>query len=105
MTGASSQAPTHVPQTRVFDFDYANDARFATADPHAALLDLPDIFYAPRHGGHWVFRRFDVIQEILRDTELFTSQSITIPYSPDRPRFVPIELDPPYHAKYRAIVQ
>src|SRR5271163_2538514 len=73
--------PAHIPRELVFDFDYMDDARFKK-DLHAGVLSLveqaPPIFYTPRYGGHWVATTPQAIQDITRNTGLFSSRKGTI---------------------------
>ncbi len=103
------QIPSHVPADRVYDWDFNNDPGFGR-DPQAHLNDLAhiaprDIFYTPHNGGHWVFTGYEVIFEAMRDVELFTSTDARIPGDPDRTtKMIPVEIDPPLHARYRTIL-
>ncbi|HSV45800.1 MAG TPA: cytochrome P450, partial [Ramlibacter sp.] len=64
MTSATAPAdsiPAHVPASLVHDFDLYN-VPVDDGDYHAALKRLheagvPDIFWTPRNGGHWVATR------------------------------------------------
>lgn len=101
--------PAHVPKTLVFDFDFWN-LDTPTADPfeHYTRLEgagAPPIFWSQRHGGHWVFCRYDEIFEGYRDWEMFTSSPLGIPTRPGGPaKLIPNEIDPPDHQKMRAIL-
>ena len=55
--------PAHVPADRVVDFN-VHAPPGGTTDLHGAwkkLHDGPDIVWAPYHGGHWIFTRFEDI--------------------------------------------
>src|SRR5262249_46157127 len=64
------RVPSHVPSSLVHDFDlYAVEVE--GGDYHGALKRLhdpgiPDIFWTPRNGGHWVATRGDDIYEIFK---------------------------------------
>jgi len=111
--------PAHVRDDLVYDFDMYFDPGLWAA-PHARVRDLlsnaPPIFWTPRNGGHWMFLRHATNFKAARDTETFTSEFITRekldairkampPGSPHIPMAVPINLDPPQHARYRAPLQ
>jgi cytochrome P450 len=54
--------------------------------------------------GFWVFTRHDAVREIYGQPGLFSSESFT-PWDPDPVyRFVPTQIDPPEHVKYRQIL-
>ncbi len=101
---AEAPRPAHIPESLVFDFDYTGLA--AGGDIHAAYVavqaSMPDIFWTPRNGGHWVVTDAEDIVAILRDAQRFSNRHITLPPMPEgRPRLIPTELDPPVHAHYR----
>ena len=96
--------PDHVSPERVFDFDIYTDPR-VTSDLHAsyaqALKEAPDVFWTPRNGGHWMVRRYQMIHEIVNDYEYFSAREMAIPRVPDRPRMIPLNIDPPDNIPYR----
>jgi cytochrome P450 len=54
--------------------------------------------------GFWVFTRHDAVREMYGQPDLFSSESFT-PWDPDPVyRFVPTQIDPPEHVKYRQIL-
>ncbi len=100
-------APEHVPRRLVTDFDYQNipgheeDVHLAWSRVHA----FPDIFWTPRHGGHWVATRAEDIDVMQVDHRRFSLRSITIPPTPgDHVRLAPLEYDPPEHTPLRAVL-
>lgn len=67
---------------------------------------VPDIFWTPRHGGHWVVTRAEDIRAIIKDHEHFSSRSITVPKPPEtQPKMLPLQADPPHHTQYRDLVK
>ena len=104
-TPAASAVPSFVRPDLVVDFDIYSDPTLL-AQPHRGYLALhgktPDIFYTPRNGGHWVITRFDYMAQILRDPVHFSSRELTIPKSNSKYVMLPLNLDPPDHAAYRA---
>jgi cytochrome P450 len=109
VAAATPEIPAHVPTELVFDFDLYHPPG-AEIDFHAALKRLheplvPDIFWTPRNGGHWVLTRGDDIHQVFADSERFSNQNLTVPKSgaPPIPLF-PIFLDPPKHGIYRALI-
>ncbi|MBO9376231.1 cytochrome P450 [Sphingomonas histidinilytica] len=96
--------PEHVPAELVRDFDLY-DISGAAEDIQAAYRAIqqasPDIFWTPHNGGHWVATRGEDIVEMQRDYNRFSHQHIVLPPMPDAPRQIPLEMDPPEHARYR----
>ena len=111
--------PAHVPDSLVYDFDYFLDAALV-ANPHARILDLvkkaPPVFWTPRQGGHWMLLSHAANFKAARDWESFSNEVIpqTLikamlaampPGTPHFPQPIPINVDPPEHAKYRTPLQ
>jgi cytochrome P450 len=111
--------PDHVPPEAVYDFDIRLDPALL-ADPHERvrqlLRDAPRVFWTPRNGGRWVITGYEEVFQAARDPEHFSSTYMPreqlaalmgmLPKDMPRiPRSVPITLDPPEHAKYRAPLQ
>jgi cytochrome P450 len=54
--------------------------------------------------GYWIFTRYEQVRDIYQHPEIFSSESIT-PWEPDPVyRFVPTQIDPPEHSKYRQLL-
>ena len=54
--------------------------------------------------GFWMFTRYEQVRDMYQQPELFSSESIT-PWEPEPVyRFVPTQIDPPDHIKYRQIL-
>jgi cytochrome P450 len=54
--------------------------------------------------GYWVFTQYDAVRDIYKNPDIFSSDSIT-PWEPDPIyRFVPTQINPPAHIKYRRIL-
>lgn len=97
--------PDHVPPELVREFDFysipgsAEDIQAAYA---AFSQSAPDIFWTPCNGGHWVATRGEDIMEMQRDYTRFSHRQIVLPPMPEQaPRQIPLEMDPPEHARYR----
>ena len=103
--------PDHIPSELVFDFDIYNrgsDPRL-TENLHEGLLylhrELPDIFWSPRNGGHWVVTRAEDLAVVFSDIGHFTSVGGSqLPRRDDTPAVIPVMLDPPVHLPYRQIL-
>jgi cytochrome P450 len=107
MMASAPTVPDHVAEHQLFDFDIYADDRLKD-DLHAGFKSLhavtPDIFYTPRNGGHWVVTRFDLISHIMRDSEHFSNRQMDIPKTDTPFVMIPLNLDPPDHAPYRAVL-
>ncbi len=68
------------------------------------LREISPTFFNSHAQGYWVFTRYDEVREMYQHPEIFSSESI-IPWDPDPIyRFVPTQIDPPEHAKYRQLI-
>ena len=103
----TSQVPAHVPADRVFDFDMYADPE-VQVNCHAAYARLqrlaPPVFFTPRNGGHWMITRHDLMSEIVRDHEHFSTRVMHIPAVSDAPMLLPLTADPPQHTIWRQIL-
>lgn len=99
--------PDHVSPEQVFDFDIFFDEELVR-DAHSGYKRLhgaaPDIFFTPRNGGHWIVTRYDDQMQILRDVEHFSNRELDIPKSNSPHVMIPLNLDPPEHTRYRAVL-
>ena len=104
MDGDSSVGSAVRPQ---FDFDIYQDARLVD-DLHGGFkslhADAPDIFWTPRNAGHWVVTRYDLISQIMRDSVHFSNAQMNIPKTETPYVMIPLNLDPPDHTQYRAVL-
>lgn len=108
-----SAVPHHVPVHLVRNVDLRAEltAQGEKAYAWAATLhqSTPPIFWVPRLGflpGTWIPRRAEDMRRILQDPETFSSAGLT-PYPMllgESWRLTPLEVDPPAHAKYRALL-
>ena len=104
------QIPDHVPPELVHHVGITEAPEFL-ADPYAFFkklaADYPPVFYSVgSHGGSWHFLKHADAFRMLRDAEYFSNEGGTpFPRDPADPfKFIPIEIDPPDHRKYRAIL-
>jgi cytochrome P450 len=87
------------------------DRDFWRTEPAGAYWELADrlretspIFFNTRDNGYWVFTRDRAVRDIYKNPEVFSSESLW-PWDPEPSyRFVPTQVDPPEHIKYRRIV-
>lgn len=107
MSNPKAAVPAYVSSDQVLEFDIYNDSDME-ADLHGGLKKLhtlaPDIFWTPCNGGHWVVTRYDLMMQILRDFEHFSNRELVIPKSNSPYVMIPLNLDPPEHMPFRAIL-
>ena len=102
--------PDHVPPELVLPVQIAEGDEFLAA-PHAYMARLhewcPPVFYrtTPQAGGGcWTLIKHEDALFMLRHPELFHNRAATpFPREEDF-KFIPIEIDPPDHRKYRNIL-
>ncbi|MET0379530.1 MAG: cytochrome P450, partial [Spongiibacteraceae bacterium] len=101
--------PDYVPADRVYDFDIYNfpveNAEYQLALKKLTAPNIPEVFWTPRNGGHWLVTRSVEINKVLSDYAHFSSRTVVVP-KPDRPTppFKPLQIDPPDHVKFRNII-
>ncbi|TWC97609.1 MULTISPECIES: cytochrome P450 [unclassified Sphingobium] len=98
--------PDHVADAHVVDFDY-RDPMGIDEGVYAALSRLqkgPDIVWTPRNGGHWIVTRAEDIKWVQEHFETFSHEVFTIPRGSTPIIMPPLTVDPPNHARYRAVL-
>jgi cytochrome P450 len=106
-----SDIPAHVPPELVRPIGLTEGPEFLAA-PHAFMAGLhetqPRIFFSTgQHTrGAWMLTHYDDAYFVLRHPEIFTTAGATpFPRDPDNYfYFIPLEIDPPDHRKYRSIL-
>jgi cytochrome P450 len=99
--------PAHVPPELVVDFDYLHPAGIEEGDVYTAwhrLYDGPDIVWTPCNGGHWIVTRGEDVKFVQENFEVFSHEVFSIPRGSSPIRMPPLTVDPPLHARYRAIL-
>lgn len=102
--------PPHVPADHVVDFDYYHPAGSEDGgDVYAALKrlhapGLPDILWTPRHGGHWIVGRAEDVRWVRDEPVLLSRTELIIPRGMMNTLMPPVNVDPPYHARFRAVL-
>ncbi len=108
----SEQAPvpSHVPANLVLEFDAYRPMKGEKSYHEAFYREMadgaPDIFWSPYNGGHWIITKRKYLQEAFADYDRFTSEegaAVDGIQPPGRPKFVPIESDPPMQQVYRKL--
>ncbi|MDX2277886.1 MAG: cytochrome P450 [Hyphomonadaceae bacterium] len=102
--------PSHVPSGLVVNFDLfafdANDGECQLKMKEALQGEgVPDVFWTPCNGGHWVAARGQAVEKVLTTPETFSSRQFMVvkDMNPDPP-LVPLMLDPPEHTTYRNLL-
>lgn len=99
--------PPHVPDELVVDFDYFHPLGIEEADVYSAwhrLHEGPEIIWTPRNGGHWILTRAEDIRWVQETYDIFSHEVFTIPRGASAIRMPPLTVDPPLHARYRAVL-
>jgi cytochrome P450 len=107
MSFATVEKPAHVPAERVVDFNYIHPKGLEAGtvyDVIRALQDGPDIVWTPHNGGHWVVTRFEDVKWVQENYAIFSHEEFTIPREASRVKMPPLTVDPPLHARYRAVL-
>ena len=103
--------PSHVPPELVHAIGLTEGPEFLAA-PHAFMAKLhethPRIFFSPSEHTRnaWMLTKYEDCYFVLRHPEIFTTRGST-PFPRDPANyfdFIPLEIDPPLHRKYRAIL-
>ena len=104
------ERPDHVSPAKVvtydlFDFD-ADDGDCQRRIAEALQAPgVPDVFWTPCNTGHWVAARGEALRDVLTTPDLFSSsQFMVVKAMNPEPPLVPLMLDPPAHALYRALL-
>lgn len=107
--------PDHVPDALVYDFDFHFDPALKE-NAHERILQIaneaPEIFWTPRHGGHWIMRGHHAVYKAQRDPDSFSNspfdyeqvKAMNETLDDDHKMLLglPITVDPPIHTIYRA---
>lgn len=106
---ATRRIAEHVPANLVVDFDAYRPMKgehFYHEPFHHLQGKVPDIFWSPYNGGHWVITRRDYLAEAFADYGRFCSSqgaSVDKVRKPGEPRLAPIESDPPEQQTFRRL--
>ena len=107
---AALAVPPHVPRDLVRPFDFRTGLGDRPQETIGQLHDGPRIFYSPvhhhaEHGtGTWVLTHAADIRRVLQDAERFSSKDKTARAKGRGWGLIPLEIDPPDHGKYRALM-
>lgn len=107
----NADIPAHVPAELLRPIGLTEGPEFLAA-PHAFMAALhdthPPIFFSTsRHASNaWMLIKYEDVFFVLRHPEIFTTAGATpFPRDPnDYFYMIPLEIDPPHHRKYRAMI-
>lgn len=110
MTAATMERPAHVPADRVVDFDLydfpVQGTEYQRGMRDALAVVDGEVAWSPRNGGHWIAKSAGTVAKVLADNDHFSSRRIVVEEQErGTPPLVPLQLDPPAHAGYRALLQ
>lgn len=101
------QRPDHVLPEQVVEFDYRAPIP-AGEDNYTVLSRLqqhgPDILWTPCNGGHWIVVRSEDIRWVQENFGTFSHEVFMIPRGSTRIVMPPLTVDPPLHARFRAVL-
>lgn len=104
---ALTPKPDHVPDSLVVDHDYIHPAGMEEVGVYEAVKRLhsgPAIIWSPRHGGHWMVTRAEDVKFVQENYEIFSHEEFMIPRTLMPLKPLPLAVDPPNHARYRAVI-
>ena len=99
--------PAHVSPELIVDFDYLHPPGIEEGDVYTAWKRLhggPDVVWTPYNGGHWIVTRGEDVKFVQENFEIFSHEVFTVPRGSSPIRMPPLTVDPPLHARYRAIL-
>ena len=102
-----SAKPAHVPDEQVVEFDY-NAPIPPGFDNYHVLRRLQDhghdILWSVCNGGHWIVTRSEDIRWVQENFAIFSHEVFQIPRGMQPVKMPPLTVDPPLHARYRAVL-
>lgn len=104
---ALADPPPHLAEAHIVDFDYLHPAGLAASDIYSVLKSLhalPDILWTQRNGGHWIVTRSEDVRWVRERHEIFSHGEFGIPRGAMNVMMPPVTVDPPYHARFRAVL-
>lgn len=98
-----------VPDDLVVDFDIYDPALAGSEDHFQdeirKLAKIGPLVYSTAHGGHWMVLDYDLVHEVLRDPQSYSSWPNSLLSHGEEQKLLPLELDPPVHTAYRQSLQ
>ena len=110
MTTETITRPANVPADRVIDFDIYNfpieGLEYQRSLREILAANPAEVLWSPHYGGHWIAKSNETVAKVLADADHFSSRRIMVDVvERATPPLVPLQLDPPHHAPYRALLQ
>jgi cytochrome P450 len=95
-----------VPADLVVDFDVDDPALVEGVHERlAAIRRAGGIAWCPAHGGYWLVTRYQDVDRVMRDDEVFSAEHTALPTGAmETPRQIPLHYDPPEHTAYRRLL-
>ena len=90
------------PATKPFNIRHAPPPGVSAQDHFAAAAE--DIGFFRATEGWWVFTSYDMVREALQTPEVFSSRAVQVDAPVHDHAWIPLELDPPDHTKYRQLL-
>lgn len=101
------EKPAHVPPELVVDYNYLGPIP-PGEDNYTVLKRLRDherdILWTPHNGGHWILTRAEDIRWVQETYQIFSHEIFSIPRGSTAIVMPPLTVDPPNHARFRAII-
>lgn len=102
------ELPDNVPNHLVHDFDiFDSDAKDGDYQRALEVMrgGLPALFWTRCNGGHWVALGAAEVDAVMNDPSRFSNRNLRVPkWANANPPLKPLQLDPPEHMKYRALL-
>lgn len=102
--------PGNVPQDRVLDFDIYRPLPEG-ADLHDQWRQIMGtaphkLMWTPHNGGHWIALSADLTNEVLAESDRFSSRIVLVPKETagEAYKLIPLSLDPPEHRPFRKLL-
>jgi cytochrome P450 len=103
-----STTVAEVPEHLITDYDVFDPSLCIPADVmqarSAELAARGPVVFSTAHRGHWLVTRYQEVHQILHDPQTFSSYPNSI-VGAGGGRLLPLELDPPDHTSFRAVLQ
>ena len=102
--------PSNVPPDRVLDFDIYRPLDQGT-DLHdlwrSIMSNAPHkLMWTPHNGGHWIALSGELTNEVLAESDRYSSRIVLVPKDTagEAYKLIPLSLDPPEHRPFRKLL-
>ncbi|WP_198046077.1 cytochrome P450 [Novosphingobium aquimarinum] len=104
----TAEVPAHVPANLIHDFNIFgyNDGDYFEIIDGLFRQGVPPVFWTRHNGGHWVALGIEAVNEMAAKPNLFSTRRLFVPdnQNSDVMEFPPLDVEPPLHTHYRAVV-